>query len=205
MILYGRLLSPFVRRIAVAAALQDHPLQRRDLMVTGDDFATVKAMNPVGRVPVLELDDGTHLSDSYAIQDWLDETSPNGVRMLPASGVPRRDALQRLALANGTADKAVILVYERNRRPDQFHWPDGQQRIVGQIQGGLAAMNAIVPEAGWSGEAGPDAGDLAGAIAYQFVEITNPWVLEAGYPRLAAFSARAMADIPAFADSKPSA
>lgn len=204
MILYGRDLSPFARRLAVFCALQDHTIERRSILVQGDDFERLKTMNPVGRVPVLELDDGTQLSESYAIGDWLDETSPNGVRMLPAGGVERRAAYQRLALASGTAEKAVALVYDKNRRPEEFHWPDWQRRLVGQIKGGLAGLEASLPGDGWSGAEGPDAGDVAAVIAYQFIEITNPWVLEPGYPDLAAFVGRAMAEIPAIAATKPS-
>ncbi|MEM6621287.1 MAG: glutathione S-transferase family protein [Pseudomonadota bacterium] len=204
MILFGRDLSPFARRLTIFCALQGHEIERRALLVVGEDFETLKSMNPVGRIPVLELDDGTQLSDTYAIGDWLDETSPNGRRMLPASGVERRAAFQRLALANGTAEKTVALVYERNRRPEEYHYMEWQQRLVSQIQGGLAALDAAVPASGWSGPDGADAGDVAAAIAYQMVEITNPWVLEPGYPQLAAFAERVSAEIPAFAETKPS-
>jgi len=204
MILYGRDLSPFARRLAIFCALQGHEIERRALLVQGEDFETLKRMNPVGRIPVLELDDGTVLCDTYAIADWLDETSPAGTRMLPASGAARRDALQRLAVANGAAEKTVALVYDRNRRPERFHWKEWQERLAAQIQGGLKSMDSAVPETGWSGRDGPDAGDIAAAIAYQMVEITNAWVLEPGYARLAAFTDRAMAEIPAFAETKPS-
>ena len=78
MILFGRNLSPFARRIAIWCAMQGRDLERSEILVTGDDFTRLKEMNPVGRVPVLELDDGTRLSESYAMGDWLDETSPNG-------------------------------------------------------------------------------------------------------------------------------
>ena len=202
MILYGRDLSPFVRRIAIWCALQGREVERRPITVAGEDFATVRSLNPVARVPVLELDDGTRLIDSYAIGDWLDETAPNGVRLVPAAGLARREALQRLAVAAGTAEKAVALVYERNRRPEQLHWKEWQQRVVGQVQGGLAALDAGLPAEGWSGDGGPDAGDVAGVIAYQFVEATNPWVLEPGYPRLAGLVRRAM-ELREIAASKP--
>lgn len=206
MILYGRDMSPFVRRLAIWCALQEREVERRQITVMGEDFDRLKTMNPVARVPVLELDDGTRLIDSYAIGDWLDETSPNGVRLVPASGAARRDALQRLAVAAGVAEKAVALVYERNRRPEQLHWRDWQERVVDQVRGGLAAMDAAVPEAGWSGQgaadAGPDAGDVSAVVAYQFVEATNPFVLEPGYARIAALAERAM-QLPAVAETKP--
>ena len=59
MILYGRNLSPFARRIAIWCALQGREIERRDILVTGDDFKRLATMNPVARVPVLELDDGS--------------------------------------------------------------------------------------------------------------------------------------------------
>ena len=201
MILYGRDLSPFARRVAIFCGLMGVKVERQALMVQGEDFEKLKTMNPVGRIPVLELDDGTMLSDTYAIGDWLDETSP-GRRMLPASGTARRDALQRLAAANGVADKGVALVYERNRRPEEYHWKDWQQRLVGQIHSGLTSIESWLPETGWSSPDGPDAGDVSAVIAYQFLEVTNPWVLEPGFARLAAFTERAM-EIPAVAATKP--
>jgi glutathione S-transferase len=202
MILYGRNLSPFVRRVAIWCALQGREVERRQITVAGADFEEVKKHNPVGRVPVLILDDGTHLIESFAICDYLDETAPNERRLIPERGPERMGCLQRLALGSSTADKAVAMVYERNRRPEEFHWRDWQQRVAGQVQGGLAELDRVVPEEGWSGEGGPDGGDIAAVIAYQFVEVTNPWLLEPGYPRLKALAERAMEN-EAFASTKP--
>ena len=99
MILYGRDLSPFARRVAIWCGMQERAVQREAILVQGEDFERLKGMNPVGRVPVLALDDGTHLAEAHAICDWLDETSPNGWRGLPAAGDARRDAWQRMAVA----------------------------------------------------------------------------------------------------------
>ena len=46
------------------------------------------AMNPAGLVPALELDDGTVLTQSLAIIEWLDETYPNPP-LLPADPAGR--------------------------------------------------------------------------------------------------------------------
>ncbi len=204
MILYGRDLSPFVRRIAVWCAMQGRAVERRQIMVAGEDFARVKELNPVGRVPILELDDGTRLIESYAIGEWLDETSPNGVRLLPAGGVARRDALQRLAVASGTAEKAVALVYERNRRPcgSALEGLAGPASRSDAGRAGGARRHARRRRDGRASDGRPDAGDVAAVIAWQFVEATNPWVLEPGYPRLAALVERAM-QLPEVAATKP--
>ncbi|HUS53530.1 MAG TPA: glutathione S-transferase family protein [Thermohalobaculum sp.] len=202
MILYGRNLSPYTRRVAIWCALQGREVERRELMVAGPDFDEIKAHNPVARVPILILNDGTHLIETFAICDYLDETAPNGTRLIPDSGSARMECLRRLAVANSTAEKAVAMVYEKNRRPEEFHWRDWQDRVAGQIQGGLAELDKVVPGAGWSGASGPDGGDIAAIIAYQFVENTNPWLLEPGYPRLAALAERGMG-VEAIAATKP--
>jgi glutathione S-transferase len=204
MILYGRDLSPFARRVAIWCALQGRVPERRKIAIAGADFDEIRAHNPVVRVPILILDDGTHLIETFAICDWLEETAPEGRRLVPERGLARRDCLQRIALANSVAEKAVAMVYEKNRRPEALHWADWQERLAGQIRGGLAAMEASAPAEGFHGGAAPDGSDIAAVCAVQFVEATNPWLLEPGYPRLAALVGRAMA-IPAVAETVPAA
>lgn len=204
MILYGRNLSPFARRVAIWCALQGRALERRELSVMGEDFEKIRAVNPVGRVPVLVLDDGTALIETFAICDWLDETAAPGRRLVPERGAERRECLQRIALANSVAEKAVAMVYERNRRPEELHWKPWQERIAGQVRGGLAELEARVPAEGWSGSRGPDGGDVAAICAWQFIEAMNPWLLEPGCPRLTALAQRGMA-IEAVAATKPAA
>lgn len=202
MILIGRDLSPFVRRIAIWCALQGRTVERRALMVQGEDFETLKGLNPVGRVPVLQIPDGDSLIETWAICDWLEDSAPESARLIPATGLPRRAAMQEVAHANAVAEKGVALVYDKNRRPAELHWPDWQERLVGQIRGGLTAMEAHCPEEGWlAGRASPMAGDVAFVCAVDFIAATNPELLD-GFPKLQALSARANA-MPEFGASKP--
>ncbi len=203
MILYGRDLSPFTRRVAVWCALQGRTPIRRPLKVVGDDFETLKGVNPVGRVPILQLDDGTALIETFAIVDWLEDTAPVQDKLLPETGIRRRTALQEIAYANSVAEKAVALVYEHNNRPEQYRWPEWRARLEGQIAGGLRAMEAHAPEEeNWLGGAAVYGGDIAFVCAYDFVEATNPHLLAPGYDKLAWMSERAN-QMPAFADSRP--
>ena len=45
----------------------------------------VLVLNPVGRVPTLELDDGTILTESKLILDYIDALNP-GPKLLPRDG-----------------------------------------------------------------------------------------------------------------------
>lgn len=203
MILYGRDLSPFVRRVAVWCALQERAVERRPLMVSGEDFETLRGINPLGRVPILQLEDGESLIETWAICDWLEETAPEAARLLPAGGIPRRVAMQELAYANSVAEKAVALVYDKNRRPEEFHWTDWQARLEGQIAGGLSALESHCPAEGWlAGRERPMAGDVGFVCAHDFVAATNPYLLEGSYPKLRALAARANA-LEAFGATKP--
>ncbi|GMG84687.1 glutathione S-transferase [Paralimibaculum aggregatum] len=202
MILYGRNLSPYARRIAIWCALQGREVERRMIAPMGETWDEVRAHNPVGRVPILILDDGTEMIETFAVCDWLDETAPEGRRLVPATGDARRACLQRLALANSLSEKAVAMVYEKNRRPEEFQWPAWQERLTTQIRGGLAGLEALAPEAGFMGGEAPDGSDIAAVIALQFVEATNPWLIEPACPRLAGLAERALA-LPAFAETRP--
>lgn len=46
-------------------------------------------LNPQGLVPALELEDGTVLTQSLAIMEWLDEAYPDAPRLLPEDPIAR--------------------------------------------------------------------------------------------------------------------
>lgn len=199
MILYGRNLSPFARRVAIWCHHQGHEIERRELTVAGDDFTEIGRHNPVARVPILILDDGTHLIESAAICDYLEEIAEPSKRLIPASGPARVECMQRIALAQSTAEKVVAMVYEKVRRPEEFQWQQWQDRLMGQIAGGMAALDAAVTD-----HAEPDGGDVMMAITAQFAAVTYPPTLAPGYPRLKVLSDRAM-DWAGFAETMPKA
>lgn len=202
MILYGRDLSPFTRRVAIWAELQGQTLERRKLMVSGPDYETLKSVNPLGRVPALVLRDGTVLIDSGAMIDWLEGSADPSVRLLPSDGIARRDMLQNIARANLTSEKAVNLVYERIRRPEEFHWADWIARIEAQITAGLSEMETAAPETGWhSGAETPQGDDITVIIAYEFVAAQHPHLVQDRYPRLMWLS-EVSGQIPAFAKTR---
>ncbi|MGF1553460.1 MAG: glutathione S-transferase family protein [Paracoccaceae bacterium] len=206
MVLYGRNLSPFVRRVAIWLGLQGRGFEQRALAALDPANAeAIRAVNPVLRVPVLVPEDGVPLVECFAICDWLDETAPDHA-LTPAGGPERRLCLARIALASAAADKAVALEYEKNRRPTALRWDDWLGRLGEQVAGGLGAIEAGLPDAGFSGpgDARPDGGDVAAVCLHDFVAATNPWLLEPGYPKLAALVERANGLAP-FAGTRPEA
>ncbi|WP_316015583.1 glutathione S-transferase family protein [Roseobacter sp. HKCCA0434] len=185
MILYGRDMSPFARRVAVWCTQQGREIERRQLLVAGPEWEEIKAVNPLGRVPALVLDDGEVLVETSAIIDWLEETAPEGKRLLPEGGAARRAMLQDIAYANSTSEKIVALVYDKVRRPEEFHYPAWIERLEAQIVAGIRAMEARVPVEGWmSGTDRPMGGDIATVIAADMARIVFPGIDPGATPRL---------------------
>lgn len=140
MILIGLFDSPFTRRVAIALALAGHAFEHRAWSV-GADFDRIREYSPLGRVPVLVLDDGEVLTESSAILDWLEHEHPQ-LGLLPATGAARREALRLIGLASGAADRGVAMVLERI-----FHRPEARSeaflaRGAVQVEGALAALDA---------------------------------------------------------------
>ena len=122
MILVGQYDSPVTRRVAVALHFYGMAFDRDTRSIFGD-AAGVGQINPLIRVPALILDDGEVLIDSAAILDHLDEQA-GALALIPASGPARRQVLQMVALAQGTAEKAMQVFFER-----LFHPPEAQSAV----------------------------------------------------------------------------
>lgn len=194
--LIGRNLSPFARRVAVAMSLMDIPHDREYLSVS-TDAARAMAINPVGRVPVLQISAAETLIDSAAILDYLMELAGPAKSLIPPHGRPRRDCLRLMALATGVLEKAVGAVYETRRRPkEKIHEP-WRAQLLAQAEGGLKALEAETPHPWLLGEALTMA-DVTVACMMTFLAKMQPELVPAGrYPNLEALAAKCEA-LPAF-------
>lgn len=189
MILIGQYDSPFVRRVGIALSLYDLPFEHRPWSVFGDG-EKLRALNPLMRVPVLVLDDGTTLTDSHMILDYLDNLSDTP--LFPRHEPARHHALRIAALACGLAEKAVSLFYER--RLHTAPSPIWQERCRGQIGSVMAALEAERPDSPWWFGAALGHADIALACALRFVVEAHPGLIDmATHPRLAEHAARAEA------------
>jgi len=125
--------SPFVRKVLVVAKESGvENLFNADAVVVSpiENNDSVDSKNPLGKIPVLELDDGSVLFDSRVICEYLDSLSESIV-IFPANGPARWQALQQQAMADGMMDAGIAARYETFMRPENLRWSDwsdGQRR-----------------------------------------------------------------------------
>jgi glutathione S-transferase len=139
MLLIGMFDSPYVRRVAISMRRLDLAFEHCNWSV-GADFDRIRGYSPLGRVPVLVLQDGTALIESSAILDAIDDIAGPSRALLPATGTSRREALRLMSLAIAAAEKAREQIHEiMVRPPEKYHEP-WVSRCRDQMHGALGVI-----------------------------------------------------------------
>ena len=100
--------SPYVRKVllsAYRAGIQDD-IELVDSGTESDKL--LRSKNPLGKIPVLQKDDGDFLFDSRVIVEHLNKL---GGGLIPEYGSERDIILRRSALAEGLTDASLLVVY----------------------------------------------------------------------------------------------
>lgn len=122
--LYHSPTTPFGRKVMVALLESGQEADVAIVAASGtplDPGSMPLGQNPLGKIPALELDDGSAIYDSRVICRYLDARS--GGRLYPPA--PRLwQTLTLEATADGMLDAAVLMVYEARIRPEEKRFPD---------------------------------------------------------------------------------
>ena len=203
MILRSAAPSPFARKVQIAISvlgMDDVKLEPADTM---DPRDSVRAQNPLGKIPVLILEDGTTFYDSRVILEYLDYRAGGG-KIIPREGDPRFAALRLQAQCDGILDASILQVYEGRWRAAEKHeqkWLDHQ---AGKVVRALNTLEAAPPALAASPQL-PHVGQiaLACALGYRDFRFNGTWRSE--HPRLVAWLESFAARVPAFAMTSPNA
>jgi len=198
--LIGTYFSPFARRVAAALVSRSIAYEHEALNGYADPVRA-RAFNPVGKVPILILDDGEHLIDSAAIFDHLNELVGPRRALVPPSGVARRSVLRLSAIAATILEQTTAYSSERQRAScaqamllERYHL---------QIVGGLKALDEVSGPAGPIGAKPLDVATISAVVAIEYLAICYPELeVRQIAPKLAAVAA-ALADDPAFTRTRP--
>lgn len=117
--LHSSYTSPYVRKVKVFLHETGLWPTVTELFTNPADEVHLRPVNPIGKIPALELEDGTALFDSPVICAYLD-TLHSGPPRIPATGPERWRVLRVEALADGLADAANLRRNEALRDPESL-------------------------------------------------------------------------------------
>ena len=194
--------SPYARKVRIALAEKKIEYD----FVEESPWAaqtTVPTYNPLGKVPVLVLDDGTTLFDSRVIVEYLDTVSPVS-RLIPEPNRQRIVVKRWEALADGVCDAAVAVVLEskRSARQQNKDWLDRQLR---KIDLGLKELGNELGEKVWCNGEAYSLADIATGCALAYLDLRHAAIdWRAAYPNLVKLAEK-LAKRPSFAETVPPA
>ena len=192
--------SPYARKVRIALAEKKIEYQ----MVESSGWSPgnpVHAWNPLGKLPVLILDDGTHLYDSRVIVEYIDLVSPVS-RLIPEPARQRIAVKKWEALADGVCDASSAIVIER-RRPANLQSDEWIARQRRKIDEGTAELARELGERAWCHGEGYSLADIATGAALGYLDLRFAeldW--RDLYPNLARLADK-LDKRPSFADTAP--
>ena len=204
MILIGRNVSPFVRRVAALMRLLEIDFEQR-FLATADSIDDIAKFNPLGRVPSLVLDDDEILIDSSAIIDYLLETKDQDGKFLSKTGSPRRLVLRSVAVAHGVMEKGVASSYEKTRRSPEKVSEEWLSYLQRQIIWGLEELERKAEQSNeWLHGDTLTLADITTICAFDYINIRHQGLFDPNiFPALQRISDRGN-ELSAFSDTKPS-
>lgn len=201
--LIGSNTSPYVRKVRVVMAEKRIDYQH----VLEDVWAAdsrIQESNPLGKVPVLILEDGAAVFDSRVIVEFLDTLTPVH-RLIPPSGRPRIEVRTWEALADGLLDAAILVRLEHSQRTDIQRNSQWIARQMSKIEASLRAMSEGLADKQWFCDGKYSLADLAVGCALGYLDFRFAQLDWRGpYPNLQRFYAQ-LADRPSFKLTAPPA
>jgi glutathione S-transferase len=179
------LTSPYGRKARIVLLEKKIPFRLQVENPWAPD-SVVPSLNPLGKVPVLMLEDGEGISvfDSRVIVEYLDHVSPVA-HLIPAEPKTRMVVRGVEALADGVTDAAVAVYLEKKRPPEQQSrdWLILQEKTLFR---GLEALSEALGEKPWYLGNGMTLADIACGCMLGYLDLRFPEIdWRTAHPNLA--------------------
>ncbi len=194
--------SPFARKVRIVMAEKRIECEF-ETDIPWEPDTRVPEFNPLGKVPVLVLDDGTTLFDSRVIVEYLDTISPVH-RLIPEGGRPRIQVRRWEALADGVSEAAVLIFLER-KRPQAQQSPEWILRQEQKVFRGIEAIAEELGDRTWCTGEFFNLADIAVGCALGYLDFRFPEIeWRKAHANLARLADK-LSQHPSFKDTMPTA
>ena len=179
--LFASTTSPYARKVRIM--LIEHGLEHEFVTESlADPNSNVNRLNPLGKVPLLQRDDGEQLFNSPMIAEYIDSlaTSP----LIPNDADLRWQVQRWHALGDGIVDAVVTRMLEERRPEDKQ-----SSAVIKKQEGKVAAAFKFADEHYSGGEFliadQFSLADIAFAVAIEYTDFRYQHNWQENYPRLA--------------------
>jgi glutathione S-transferase len=138
--------SPYARKVRIVAAEKHIDLTLTEVVLT-DPNCPVSQYNPLGKVPVLVMEDGEALYDSRVIVEFLDHRTPVA-HLIPQDNTSKILVRRWEALADGVCDAAVAVMLEQ-RKPESQQSSAYVEKHMGKVLAGLTVLDNDLHKKKW--------------------------------------------------------
>ena len=198
--LHGSKTSPYVRKVRIVMIEKRIDADFVEDNVWSAD-TRVTQHNPLTKVPVLVLDDGTALYDSRVIVEYLDGITPVS-RLIPDGGRERALVKRWEALGDGIGDAGIAMFLERKRGQDAQD-KDWIARQRGKVDAGIAAAARELGDREYCHGLSLSLGDISLGCSLLWLEFRLPEIdWRTNHPALKKWIAR-LETMPSFIETKP--
>ena len=192
--------SPFARKARVALIEKGIDFET-EIDAPWNPGAGAPKFNPLGKIPILVLEDGRVVHDSKVIVEYL-ETLGRPPRLLPAEPSARLAHKQLEATADGVCEAVVLIVLERSRAP-ALRSDDWIARQRAKVEAGTAALAQELGANEFFVDAEFGLADIAVGCMLGYLDLRLPeFEWRRAHANLVAFAAR-MARRPSFMATVP--
>lgn len=162
--------SPYARKVRIALAEKGLPFELLT-EVPWDSTTTTPRYNPLEKLPILLLGDGSSVYESSYILQYLELKHPQ-VPLVPKDIDGHLAARKLEVLCDGVCDAVVLSLFEKMRADGGSpEWLARQRR---KIEGGMAEMARLVGQRQWAVGESFSLGDIAVGTAAGYVSLRYP-------------------------------
>ena len=197
--LVGSLTSPFVRKVRIVLS-EKRIVYDFEVDIPWESVTRVAEYNPLSKVPVLILADGTTLYDSKVIVDYLDSANPVS-RLIPEFNRERSMVKRWEALADGICDAASTIFLER-KRPNSLQSTEWISRQQKKVMLGLEVAARDLGDKKWCEGNVYTLADIALGCALCYLSFRFPEIKWRMFPNLANL-VDMLEDRPSFVETAP--
>lgn len=178
--LFGSPFSPYVRK--ARALLSEKSIDCE--FVIEDPWpagSKIPSMNPLGKVPVLQIGPDNYLFESELVVHYLDHLGGKPLPPADAAGYWQSQWWQ--ALGNGMIDAAIARILE-SRRPAEKQMPEKMEREEARIARAFATADKAYQGGQFLVGSAFSLADLVVGVAFQYIDIRYPHDWRGKHPRL---------------------